>query len=58
MLTIYACFVTPMVLVYPHFEDGLKGFELQVDILFTIDIFLNFFKLDDGEDSNKLKDNA
>lgn len=45
MLTIYALFVTPFVLVFSDCSRYLENFELFVDICFSIDIILNFFKL-------------
>lgn len=45
MLTIYALFATPFVLVFTEASDGLKSFELFVDICFSLDIILNFYKL-------------
>lgn len=44
-LTVYALFVTPFVLVFPKLQKQLQGFELFIDICFTMDIVLNFFKL-------------
>ena len=46
MLTIYALFVTPFVLVFPESSSYLKNFELFVDAAFSLDIILNFLKLD------------
>ena len=48
MLTIYALFVTPFVLVFPKSSNYLKSFELFVDGAFSLDIVLNFFKLNEG----------
>ena len=45
MLTIYALFVTPFVLVFKEASDYLISFELFVDICFSLDIVLNFIKL-------------
>ena len=44
-LTVYALFVTPFVLVFEKNQDKLRGFEMFVDVCFTIDIILNFYKL-------------
>ena len=48
-LTIYALFVTPVVVVFPELGDRLEEFELFVDITFTIDILMSFVRLEDGE---------
>ena len=53
-LTVYALFVTPFVLVFPLLEDQLRGFELFLDICFTIDIILNFFKLNPDQKESEL----
>jgi hypothetical protein len=45
-LTIYALFVTPVVLVFPEVGDYLEDFELFVDICFTIDICFSFIRLE------------
>ena len=47
-LTVYAMFATPFVLVFHKAGDGIKNFEIFVDICFAIDIVLNFFKLGPG----------
>ena len=60
MLTVYALFVTPFVLVFPDSSPYLKSFELFVDAAFSLDIILNFFKLNDGqkeEEFSKLRIN-
>ena len=44
-LTVYALFVTPFVLVFDETSEILRPFEMFVDVCFTIDIVLNFFKL-------------
>ena len=49
MLTVYALFVTPFVLVFPESSPYLKNFELFVDACFTLDIILNFLKLEEGQ---------
>jgi len=46
MLTVYALFVTPFVLVFPDSSPFLKDFELFVDAIFSFDIILNFCKLE------------
>lgn len=46
MLTVYALFVTPFVLVFPDSAPYLKDFELLVDAAFSLDIILNFLKLE------------
>jgi hypothetical protein len=48
-LTIYALFVTPVVVVFPELGDRLEEFELFVDVTFTIDIIMSFVRLEDGE---------
>lgn len=66
-LTIYCLFATPFMYPYFHFDshfrltfpnkaDGLRHFELFVDFAFTIDIVLNFFKVDNDEQT--VKENA
>ncbi len=49
MLTVYALFVTPFVLVFPESSPYLKNFELFVDACFSIDIILNFLKLESNQ---------
>jgi hypothetical protein len=44
-LTIYALFVTPVVVVFPMAGDYLEDFELFVDICFAIDIVMSFVRL-------------
>ena len=44
-LTFYALFSTPFVLVFKESQETLENFEKFVDISFTLDIVLNFFKL-------------
>ena len=44
-LTFYALFSTPFVLVFKESKDDLILIENMVDICFTMDIILNFFKL-------------
>jgi len=44
-LTVYALFVTPFVLVFSAFSEDLRSFEMFVDVCFTLDIIMNFFKL-------------
>jgi hypothetical protein len=55
MLTVYALFATPFVLVFEKFSDDLKSFELFVDVCFTLDIIMNFFKLNEGQKESELK---
>lgn len=45
MLTIYALFATPFVLVFSDAASQLYPLELFVDICFTLDIILNFVRL-------------
>ena len=45
MLTIYALFATPFILVFPQFSDQMRKFEMFVDSCFALDILMNFFKL-------------
>jgi hypothetical protein len=47
-LTIYALFVTPVVVVFPMAGDYLEDFELFVDICFAIDIVMSFVRLEEG----------
>lgn len=47
-LTIYALFVTPMVVVFPIAGDYLENFELFVDVCFATDILMTFIRLDKG----------
>lgn len=49
-------FATPMVLVFNEFSDELSNFELFVDIVFTVEIFVNFFRLGEGETLSKLNE--
>lgn len=44
-LTIYALFVTPVVVVFPEAGDYLEEFELFVDVCFSVDIVLSFIRL-------------
>lgn len=56
--TFYALFATPFVLVFPEASDIVKDFEFFVDICFTLDIIMNFFKLKNTEkigDLNKIR---
>ena len=46
MLTIYALFVTPFVLVFPEVAKFIEDFELFVDIVFTMEILFNFVRLE------------
>ena len=48
-LTIYALFVTPFVLVFPECSFYLRSLELFADACFTLDIILNFLKLEDNQ---------
>jgi len=47
-LTVYAMFATPFVLVFQDASDNIVVLELFTDVCFTIDILLNFFKLNQG----------
>ena len=44
-LTFYALYSTPFVLVFPESINALRSLENIVDVAFTMDIVLNFFKL-------------
>ena len=44
-LTVYAMFATPFVLVFPEASDDIVSLEIFTDICFTLDILMNFFKL-------------
>jgi hypothetical protein len=55
MLTIYALFLTPFVLVFPEVSDLLSDFELFVDSVFTLDIILEFFKLEPNQKESNFK---
>ena len=55
MLTIYALFVTPFVLVFPNISHHLIDFELFVDSVFALDIILEFFKLEANQKESDFK---
>lgn len=55
-LTFYALFSTPFVLVFSDAGEAIKGFEFFVDIIFTIDIIANFFKLSATEKLSDLNE--
>ena len=38
-------FATPFVLVFPEASEDIVALELFTDVCFTIDILMNFFKL-------------
>ena len=38
-------------LVFHTYSEFFRGFEMFVDVMFAIDIVMNFFKLPDGEDN-------
>jgi hypothetical protein len=48
-LTIYALFVTPVVVVFPEAGDYLEEFELFVDVCFSVDIVLSFIRLNSNQ---------
>lgn len=54
-LTVYALFVTPFVLVFTKVSDMLRPFEMFVDSVFTIDIILNFFKLNENQKESEMR---
>lgn len=54
-LTVYAMFATPFVLVFPAASDNIVVLELFTDVCFTIDILLNFFKLNQGQKEADMK---
>jgi len=55
MLTIYALFVTPFVLVFPEMSQYLINFELFVDSVFALDIILEFLKLEPNQKESDFK---
>jgi hypothetical protein len=55
MLTIYALFATPFILVFPNFAPYMRSWEMFVDSCFTLDIFLNFFKLSEHQKESEMK---
>ena len=55
MLTIYALFVTPFVLVFPEVSVYLIHFELFVDMCFALDIILEFLKLEANQKESDFK---
>jgi len=38
--------MTPFLVVFEEFSKNFTSFELAVDVIFTIDIFLEFVKLE------------
>ncbi len=48
-LTIYALFVTPVVVVFPEVGDYMESFELFVDVCFALDIIFTFIRLEKGQ---------
>ncbi len=48
-------FATPFVLVFQRAGDGIKNFEIFVDMCFAIDTVLNFFKLGPGQKEEDFK---
>ena len=48
-LTFYALYSTPFVLVFPESINALRSLENIVDVAFTMDIVLNFFKLSQNQ---------
>mmetsp|Transcript_24655 Transcript_24655/g.38335 ORF Transcript_24655/g.38335 Transcript_24655/m.38335 type:complete len:195 (+) Transcript_24655:1068-1652(+) len=55
MLTIYALFATPFILVFSEFGEDLRAFEMFVDACFALDIVFNFFKLSDHQKEKDMK---
>lgn len=49
LLTVYALFVTPFVLVFTEKAADIADFELFVDIVFTIEIIFNFVRLEPNQ---------
>ena len=54
-LTVYALFATPLVLIFSQLSEYLRSFELFVDVCFTLDIVLNFFKLSANQKESEMK---
>lgn len=54
-LTIYALFVTPIVVVFPEIGDFLENFELFVDVCFALDILFTFIRLEDGRKEEEFR---
>jgi len=54
-LTVYALFATPTVLIFSQLSEYLRSFELFVDVCFTLDIVLNFFKLSANQKESEMK---
>ena len=54
-LTIYALFVTPVVVVFPIAGDYLENFELFVDVCFAIDILMTFVRLENGRKEEEFR---
>ena len=53
-LTIYSLFAIPFLLVFPDlYTDQVKSVEFFLDIMFTFDLFLNFFKAYKEEETFK-----
>lgn len=54
-LTVYAMFATPFVLVFPAASENIVVLELFTDVCFTIDIIMNFFKLNSSQKESEMK---
>lgn len=54
-LTFYALFATPFVLVFQEASEVLKSFEMFVDVCFTLDICMNFFKLSNNQKESEFR---
>lgn len=54
-LTVYALFTTPFVLVFKESSENLRSFEMFVDVCFTLDIVMNFFKLSANQKESEFK---
>lgn len=48
-------FATPFVLVFPAASESIVVLELFTDVCFTIDIILNFFKLNASQKESEMK---
>jgi len=48
-------FATPFVLVFPDASENIVVLELFTDVCFSIDILLNFFKLNQGQKEVDMK---
>lgn len=48
-------FATPFVLVFPAASESIVVLELFTDVCFTIDIIMNFFKLNASQKESEMK---